>query len=31
MYNFMLYCQMAFEIWIDNLKSLMGIGTGEEK
>lgn len=31
MYNFMLYCQLAVEIWVDNLKSLMGIGTGEEK
>ena len=31
MYNFILYCQIAFEILIDNLKSLFGIGTGEEE
>ena len=30
MYNFMLYCQMAVEIWIDNVYALFGVKRGEE-
>ena len=31
MYNFMLYCQMAIELWVDNVYALFGVKRGEEK
>ena len=28
--NGLLYCQLAFELWLENLKTLLVIETGEE-
>lgn len=31
MYNWFLYCQMAIELWIDNLYAMLGVERKEEE